>query len=250
MAEENHKGERIAKRMARAGLCSRRDAERWIVQGRVKVNGRLIDSAALNVSEDDRILVDGKALPEAERTRLFLYHKPPGLVTTHRDEKSRDTVFSKLPAAIGRVVSVGRLDLNTEGLLLLTNDGALARYLELPAQGIVRTYRVRVHGSVDGRALDDLKNGITIEGVTYQPITATRDDTPSGREGKNTWLQMSLQEGKNREIRKVMEALGLRVTRLIRTQYGPFSLGQLPRGAVLEIKAHMLRKQIPGYFKE
>lgn len=249
MSDDNHKGERIAKRIARAGICSRRDAEALIAARRVKVNGKAITSAALNVTDEDRITVDGKEVGAAANTRLFLYHKPSGLVTTHKDEKGRDTVFSKLPAALGRVVSVGRLDLNTEGLLLLTNDGGLARYLELPANAWKRKYRVRVYGRVEPKALENLKNGITIEGVKYQSIEAVIDETVEGREGKNTWISITLQEGKNREIRRVMEALDLKVTRLIRTDYGPFSLGKLPRSAVLEIKQHILKKQVEGYFK-
>lgn len=246
MAEENHKGERIAKRIARAGLCSRRDAERWIEQGRVKVNGKVLETAACVVSEDDDIRVDGKALPGKERTRLFLYHKPNGLVTTHKDEHGRATVFDHLPGRLPRVVSVGRLDLNTEGLLLLTNDGELARYLELPATGWKRKYRVRVLGQVDQKELDDLKAGITIEGVHYKSIHAVAE---KGKSGSNTWVQMTLQEGKNREIRRVMEALGLQVNRLIRVSYGPFNLGDLPTGGVQEIKEHILKEQIAGYFR-
>lgn len=252
MEEEKHIGERIAKRMARAGLCSRRDAERWIGEGRVKVNGRKISSPALNVTDDDYITVNGRQLQVAEATRLFLYHKPAGLVTTHRDEQGRQTVFDKMPAEMGRVVSVGRLDLNTEGLLLLTNDGGLARFLELPANAWSRKYRVRVHGRVDERKLEALSKGIMIEGVTYKSIEAYLDDAPEERTstGTNTWLSMTLHEGKNREIRKVMEALGLSVTRLIRTDYGPFSLGKMPRGSIAEIKPNILKNQIPGYFKE
>ena len=252
MTEEKHIGERIAKRMARAGLCSRRDAEKLIEDGRVRVNGKVIYSPALNVTDQDKIVVDGKEVQAAEHTRMFLYHKPAGLVTTHHDEQDRDTVFGTLPKALGRVVSVGRLDLNTEGLLLLTNDGGLARFLELPANAWSRKYRVRVHGRVHQSKLDGLKRGIMWEGVKYQPIEASVDEVPEERKSKgaNTWLSMTLHEGKNREIRKVMESLDLKVTRLIRTDYGPFSLGKLPKGAVLEIKPHILKKQIPGYFKE
>jgi len=251
MTEDKHKGERIAKRIARAGLCSRRDAEKWIEKGRIKVNGKVITSAALNVTEGDKISVDGKILGQKEETRLFLYHKPAGLVTSHKDEKDRDTVFDNLPDDLPRVISIGRLDLNTEGLLLLTNDGGLSRYLELPETGWKRRYRVRVHGNVDPKKLERLKNGIKVGGIQYKSIEASIDDLPEGgsKITKNTWLTVAIREGKNREIRKIMEALGLRVTRLIRTDYGPFSLGNIPRGQVLEVKPHILSQQIQGYFK-
>ncbi len=251
MSEEKHKGERIAKRIARAGICSRRDAERWICAGRVCVNGAVIDSPALNVVEADKIEVDGKVLPLAERTRLFLYHKPPGLVTTHKDEKGRETVFAHLPDDMPRVVSVGRLDLSTEGLLLLTNDGALARYLELPTTGWKRKYRVRVNGKVNEKRLESLKSGITVEGVRYKSIEAQLEMQPEDREtaGANSWLSITLREGKNREIRRVMEALGLRVTRLIRTDYGVFSLGKMTRGSVSEVSTSVLKKQLSQYFE-
>lgn len=252
MSTEKHKGERIAKRMARAGLCSRRDAEVWISQGRVRVNGAVISSAALNVTESDKIVVNGKALPQTEQTRLFLYHKPAGLVTTHKDEQGRETVFSVLPPSLPRVVSVGRLDLNTEGLLLLTNDGELARYLELPSTAWTRKYRVRVHGRVDPKKLERLRDGIKVDGVHYKSIEATMDDTPSDREsalGSNSWLSVTLREGKNREIRKVMDALDLKVTRLIRTDYGPFSLGKMDRGMIVEVKPKVLQNQILKYFE-
>lgn len=247
MAEEKHKGERIAKRMARSGLCSRRDAEKWIEAGRVQVNGKTIESAALNVTDTDKVVVDGKPLPEKEKTRLFLYHKPPGLVTSHKDEQGRSTVFDELPDFLPRVVSVGRLDLNTEGLLLLTNDGELSRFLELPSTGWTRKYRVRVHGKVDEKRLKSLKNGVTVEGVRYQGIDAKIEE--AGSAGANTWLQINLKEGKNREIRRVMEFLGLQVTRLIRTDYGPFSLGKLPRESAKEVEERVLHGQIPHFFK-
>lgn len=243
MSADNHITERIAKRIARAGLCSRREAERWIESGRVSVNGRKLDTPAFLVGEGDIILVDGKPLPGPEKTRLFLYHKPVGLVTTHNDEKSRATVFEKLPDGLPRVVSVGRLDMNTEGLLLLTNDGELARYLELPATGWKRRYRVRVHGKVDEERLKSLKKGITVEGVRYKSIEATLDST----QGTNSWLTMVLKEGKNREIRRVMEALGLQVNRLIRTSYGPFNLGKLAEGMVEEVPEATLKHQIGGF---
>lgn len=251
MAEDKHKGERIAKRIARAGLCSRRDAEKWIEKGRVQVNGKKISSPALNVTDGDQIEVDGKVLGAKEEARLFLYHKPSGLVTSHKDEKGRDTVFDKMPEGMPRVISIGRLDLNTEGLLLLTNDGELSRYLELPTTGWKRRYRVRVHGKVEPKKLERLKNGITVDGIKYKSIEASIDAIPEGesKQGANTWLSIAIREGKNREIRKVMEALGLRVTRLIRTDYGPFSLGKLERGKVLEVKPQVLKQQIQGYFK-
>ncbi|WP_084536946.1 pseudouridine synthase [Azospirillum halopraeferens] len=239
-------GERIAKRLARAGLCSRRDAERWIAEGRVAVNGRTLDSPACVVTPGDIVLVDGQPIPEPEPTRLWRYNKPAGLVTTARDEKGRSTVFEKLPADLPRVVSVGRLDLNTEGLLLLTNDGELARFLELPATGWTRRYRVRVHGTVDERQLAALAKGPTIEGVTYGPIEATLDRV----QGSNAWLTVGIKEGKNREIRKVMESLGLQVTRLIRTAYGPFQLGKLEEGAVEEVPRRVVKDQVILFFRD
>lgn len=244
MSEENHKGERIAKRIARAGLCSRRDAERWIEMGRVRVNGKTLESPACVVTENDTIEVDGKALPGSQKTRLFLYHKPEGLVTTHKDDQGRPTVFESLPPQMGRVVSVGRLDLNTEGLLLLTNDGELSRYLELPATGWSRKYRVRVHGRLNHKALEKLKDGVTVEGVHYKSIEVIIDN-----EGINSWLTITLREGKNREIRKVMEHLGLKVNRLIRVAYGPFNLGKLEKGSIEEVKEVNLKAQISGFFR-
>lgn len=243
--EDPAKGERIAKVMARAGLCSRREAEAWIEAGRVFVNGKKLQTPACVVTPDDKIVVDGQVLPQKEKTRLFLHHKPAGLVTTNKDEKGRDTVFSKLPPGMPRVVSVGRLDLNTEGLLLLTNDGELARHLELPATGWVRVYRVRAHGNVTQERLDKLKKGMTHEGVKYGPITATMEKP----QGSNVWLTVSLAEGKNREVRNVMEAIGLQVNRLIRLSYGPFELGTLTPGSVQEIPEKKLHKKIPGFFK-
>src|SRR5712664_1532257 len=218
--------ERIAKVMARAGLCSRRDAERWIAEGRVTVNGEVLTTPAVTVGPDNDIRVDGRPLPEPERARLWRYHKPTGLVTTHRDERGRPTVFGALPADLPRLVSVGRLDLNSEGLLLLTNDGALARRLELPATGWLRRYKVRVHGEVDSDRLAALEKGITIDGVAYGPIRAGLER----RQGSNAWIALALREGKNREVRRVLEHLGLQVTRLIRLAYGPFQLGHLVRG--------------------
>jgi len=240
MAEAAAKGERIAKRLARAGLCSRRDAERWIAEGRVAVDGKVLASPALTVTEASDIRVDGKPLPAAEPARLWRYHKPAGLVTTHRDEQGRPTVFDRLPPELPRVVSVGRLDLTSEGLLLLTNDGELSRALELPARGWLRRYRVRVHGAVDPARLAALEAGVTIDRMSYGPIRAMLDR----EQGSNAWLTISLHEGKNREIRRVMEHLGLSVSRLIRVAYGPFQLGDLPRGAVEEVPRKVLREQL------
>jgi 23S rRNA pseudouridine2605 synthase len=234
------KGERIAKVLARAGLCSRRDAERWIAAARVAVDGQVLASPAVVVTPESDIRVDGKPIPQPEPARLWRYHKPAGLVTTHRDEKGRPTVFEKLPPELPRLVSVGRLDLNSEGLLLLTNDGALARQLELPALGWVRRYKVRVHGAIDAERLAALEKGIAIAGVRYGPIRAVLER----EQGSNAWLTVSLAEGKNREIRRVMEHLGLEVSRLIRLAYGPFQLGNMPRGAVEEVPRRVLREQL------
>jgi len=239
--------ERIAKVIARAGLCSRRDAERWINDGRVSVNGKTLESPAFTVVPQDRILVDGKPLPVSEATRLFLYHKPLGLVTTARDEKNRATVFDNLPAGLPRVVSVGRLDLNSEGLLLLTNDGGLARYLELPANTWKRCYRVRVNGVVRPAQLAKLAQGVTVDGMNYGPIEARMERAQTGA---NVWVLVTLKEGKNREIRKVMAHLGLQVSRLIRTAYGPFELGDLPAGSAKEVATEILKKKVAGYFAQ
>lgn len=239
--------ERIAKVIARAGLCSRRDAERWIVDGRVSVNGTTLASPAFTVGPDDKIVVDGKPLPVSQAPRLFLYHKPVGLVTTARDEKKRATVFDNLPPGLPRVISVGRLDLNSEGLLLLTNDGGLARYLELPANAWKRRYRVRVHGAVKPAQLARLAQGITVDGMRYGPIEARMNGAQTGA---NVWLVVTLQEGKNREVRKVMAHLGLQVSRLIRTAYGPFELDDLPPGSAEEVAPEILKNKVAGYFAQ
>jgi len=233
-------GERIAKVLSRAGLASRRDAEEWIVQGRVTVNGRVINSPALDVTESDVITVDGKPLPPRERTRLFLFHKPRGLMTTHADPEGRPTVFDNLPEGLPRLISIGRLDFNTEGLLLLTNDGGLARALELPDTGWLRRYRVRAHGEVTQAQLDELKRGVEVDGVKYGPIDATLERD----QGANVWLVFAIREGKNREVRNVMAHLGLEVNRLIRISYGPFQLAELAEGAVEEVKTRVLREQL------
>lgn len=243
----SEEAERIAKVIARAGLCSRRDAERWINNGRVSVNGKTLETPAFTVVPEDKILVDGKPLPVSEAARLFLYHKPMGLVTTARDEKSRATVFDMLPKGMPRVVSVGRLDLNSEGLLLLTNDGGLARYLELPANAMKRCYRVRVNGIVKPAHLAKLAQGVSVEGMNYGPIDAKMERTQSSA---NVWLTVTLKEGKNREIRKVMAHLGLQVSRLIRTSYGPFELGDLPAGSAKEVPQEILKKKVAGYFAQ
>ena len=218
---ESKDGERIAKVLARAGLCSRRDAERWIADGRVAVNGKVLASPATNVGARDRIMVDGQPLPQRERTRLWLYHKPRGRVTTARDPQGRPTVFAALPVDLPRVVAVGRLDINTEGLLLLTNDGGLARILELPSTGWLRRYRVRAHGTVKEADLAALKDGIAVDGVLYGAVEATIDRV----QGSNVWLTVGLREGKNREVKRVLGHLGLTTNRLIRVSYGPFQLG-------------------------
>lgn len=233
-------GERIARVIARAGLASRREAEAWIAAGRVAVNGAVIASPALNVTAADRIAVDGEPLRSRERTRLFLYNKPRGLVTTNFDPQGRPTIFGGLPKNLPRLISIGRLDLNTEGLLLLTNDGGLARVLELPATAWLRRYRVRALGRVTQETLDRLRSGVTIDGVRYGPVEATLDR----EQGSNVWLTFAIREGKNREVRKVLESLGLKVNRLIRVSFGPFQLGELGDGAVKEIESKALRAEL------
>lgn len=231
---------RIAKAIAHAGLCSRRDAERMIAAGRVAVNGKVLSTPAYVVNATDRITVDGKPLPEAQPPRLFRYHKPRGLVTSHKDPQGRKTVFQALPEDMPRVVSVGRLDINTEGLLLLTTDGELARHLELPSTGWLRRYRVRAHGRVSEEALNKLREGVTIEGVRYGPVEARIDRV----QGSNLWLTLGLREGKNREVKRIAEHLGLTVNRLIRVSFGPFALGDLAEGAVEEVRPRILADQL------
>jgi 23S rRNA pseudouridine2605 synthase len=239
-ANPMREGQRIAKVMARAGLCSRRDAESWIREGRVSVNGKVLQSPAFNVGAGDDVRVDGQPLKEPERTRLFLFHKPRGLVTTARDPEGRPTIFDSLPEDLPRVVAVGRLDINTEGLILLTNDGGLARVLELPATAWLRRYRVRAHGAIEQARLDALREGVTIEGVHYVGIEAKLER----EQGSNVWIMMGLREGKNREIKRVLEHLGLSVNRLIRVSFGPFELGDLAEGEVAEVRTRVLRDQL------
>ncbi len=237
---QGERPERIAKLLARAGVCSRRDAERWIAEGRVSVDGHVLTTPAVTVTAANDVRVDGKPLPAPERPRLWRYHKPAGLVTTHRDEKGRTTVFDALPKELPRLISIGRLDLNSEGLLLLTNDGALSRRLELPSTGWLRRYKVRVHGEVEPERLAALEKGVTIDGVSYGSIRASLER----RQGSNAWIAMALREGKNREVRRVLEHLGFQVTRLIRLAYGPFQLGNLARGAVAEVSKKVLAEQL------
>jgi 23S rRNA pseudouridine2605 synthase len=245
MMQNENKGERIAKAIARSGICSRRDAEKLILAGKVIVNGKRITSPALNVTGEDDITVGGTKLPARQAAKLWLYYKPVGLVTTHRDEKDRPTVFDALPKDMPRVISIGRLDLNTEGLLLLTNDGALARHLELPATGWKRRYRARVYGSLAPESLAKLKKGVEVEGVRYGPVEVT----PEGGQGqgRNIWAMISLAEGKNREIRKVLEHIDCKVSRLIRVAYGPFQIGSLKPGELREVPGKVLKEQLGKY---
>ena len=240
MAETPPPGDRIAKVLARAGVASRREAEKIVEAGRVSVNGKRITSPALNVTPADKVTLDGKPLRAPEPPRLWLYHKPVGLVTTERDEKGRDTVFAALPEEMPRVMSVGRLDINSEGLLLLTNDGEIKRRLELPSTGWMRRYRVRIHGTPKDEDFAPLREGLTVEGDRFQPMTVTLDR----QQGANAWVTVALREGKNREIRRAMEAVGMAVNRLIRISYGPFQLGELKAGAVEEIKGRIVRDQL------
>jgi 23S rRNA pseudouridine2605 synthase len=233
-------GERVAKVMAHAGICSRRDAERWIEAGRVSLNGKRLDSPAQNVTASDVLVVDGITVTEASTPRLWRYHKPAGRITTHKDPEGRPTVFEALPSELPRVISVGRLDFNTEGLLLLTTNGDLARHLELPDTGWLRRYRVRLHGKPKDADFARLAAGITVDGMRYAPIEAALERT----QGSNAWITMALREGKTREIRRVLGALGFEVSRLIRVSYGPFQLGDLKAGVVEEIKAHVIKQQL------
>ncbi len=235
------RGERLAKWLARAGVASRRDAEKLIADGRVTINNERIQHPATFVARGDIVQVAGALVDAPSRARLWRYHKPDGLMTTHKDPQGRPTVFDKLPPGMPRVVSIGRLDLNSEGLLLLTNDGALARQLELPSNGWIRRYRVRVHGDVDPAALAGLARGLTIDGTRYAGIEAGLDS----KKASNSWLTVALKEGRNREIRRVMMHLNLQVTRLIRLAYGPFQLGNLERGGVAEVPPKVLREQLP-----
>jgi 23S rRNA pseudouridine2605 synthase len=241
MQKQDHsRGERVAKAIARAGLASRREAETWIAAGRVAVNGAVTRSPAISVTTHDSITVDGLALPRRERTRLFLFHKPRGVLTSHGDPRGRRTLFDILPRELPRLISVGRLDLNSEGLLLLTNDGGLARVLELPATGWLRRYRVRAHGRIAQNEIDRLGDGITIDGIRYGAIEARVDRV----QGSNVWLTFAIREGKNREVRKVLGHLGLAVNRLIRVSFGPFQLGDLEPSETVEVKTRTLREQL------
>lgn len=232
--------ERLAKFMARSGVCSRREAEEFIRQKRVTINGEIVESPAVNVEGNEKILLDGEKLPVIEKTRLWLYHKPAGLVTTHKDTQARATVFDHLPPGLPRVISVGRLDLNSEGLLLLTNSGELSRKLELPQNGWSRRYKVRVHGVINKRKLQELEKGVEVDGVRYGPVKIEIES----QNGTNSWLSVTLNEGKNREIRKLMQSVGLEVARLIRLSYGPFQLGSLKKGEVREVPQKVLKEQL------
>lgn len=246
--EKQFEGERIAKALARAGVASRREAERMIELGRVSVDGKKITSPALNVTTANVITVDGKPIAAADETRVWRYHKRAGLLTTNNDPKGRETIFEKLPPELPRVITVGRLDYNTEGLLLLTNDGELARHLELPANAWLRHYRVRVYGTINAKKLKELENGVVIEGVKYDSVKVEVETEKE--EGANQWLSVTIKEGKNREVRKIMEHVGLQVTRLIRVSFGPFQLGKLPRGGIEEVPRRVLRESLGKFFKK
>lgn len=243
------RGERIAKVLARLGVASRRDAEKLIAEHRVVLNGETVTTPATFVKDGDKIELDGERLGRKQKTRLFLYHKPPGLITTAKDPEGRTTVFETLPSNLPRLISVGRLDLNTEGLLLLTNDGELSRALELPSTGLKRTYRVRVYGDYGGedvlvKKLEKLKKGLFWKGVRYSSIEANLDEQQKA-DGHNYWITMTLTEGKNREIRNVMEAIGYKVSRLIRIAYGPFELGEMNREEIIEIPTRTMKSLLP-----
>ncbi len=240
-------GERIAKVLARAGIGSRRAVERMIEARMVKINGQVVDNPATLITSVEGITVDGQKVNEPEETRLWIYHKPTGRLTTYHDPEGRPTIFEALPANIPRVISVGRLDLNTEGLLLLTNDGGLARWLELPSTGWIRTYRVRVNGRFHHKRLEEISKGVTIDGVNYRSVDIKLDER---KEGVNQWMTIGISEGKNREVRKLLEYAGMTVTRLIRISYGPFELGKLQRGSVEEITPRLLKNNCNNYFKE
>ncbi len=246
MTEKSFEGERISKRLARAGVASRREAEKLIEAGRVAVDGKVLTSPALNVTEKNKITVDGKVIGEPEKTRLWRLHKESGIITTTSDPQGRATIFDDLPQDMPRVVTVGRLDFTTEGLLLLTNDGELARHLELPNNAWLRHYRVRVYGNPEEEKLAALSKGVTISGIKYEPIKAVLEK----QQGSNAWIDVSIREGKNREIRKVMEHLGLEVNRLIRTAFGPFQLGKLEKGTVEEVPQRVLIQQMVKFFGE
>ena len=246
MSDTENKGERIAKKLARIGIASRREVERMIADGRVEVDGKILASPALNVTDANKIAVDGKPVGVADEPRVWRYHKSAGTLTTNSDPQGRPTIFEKLPPELPRVVTVGRLDYNTEGLLLLTNDGGLARHLELPQHAWIRHYRVRVYGKISQARLKKLEDGVTIDGVHYEPIKVELEQEK--QEGHNSWLAVSLKEGKNREIRKVMEHLDLQVTRLLRVAFGPFQLGKLPRGGIEEVPKRILRESLGKFF--
>jgi 23S rRNA pseudouridine2605 synthase len=251
-APDTSPGERVAKALARAGVASRREVERYIAEGRVALNGRVLDTPAVKIGPGDVLTVDGAPVAAAEATRVWRYHKPVGLVTTHKDPNGRPTVFEALPPGLPRVISVGRLDLNSEGLLLLTNDGGLSRALELPSSGWVRRYRARAYGRTSQEALDRLQNGITVDGVVYGAIEAKLDKVQrkageTAESSANCWITVSLKEGKNREVRRVLEALGLKVNRLVRLSYGPFALGNLAVGSVEEVGPRVIREQLAEF---
>ena len=237
---KSNETERIAKKLSRAGVCSRREAERWIAEGRIKVNNVILSTPATNVSEKDKILVDNIPLPKPSLSKIWRFHKPKGCLVTENDPKGRKTIFQILPKSLPRVISVGRLDYDSEGLLLLTNDGAISRKLELPSTGWLRKYKVRVHGIVDKSALLKIKDGIKLDNFKTGPIEASLEI----QKGTNAWILIGIREGKNREIRRIMDHLGYPVNRLIRLSYGPFQLGNLKSGEVLEINKNVIKNQL------